>query len=223
MATTPAPRWLRGHGPILVCLALVLAGCLGTTTPREPSGTHAEWSHVDEAAWIVYSYGCGFCSADADQPEHAALVLYPGGQLLRFTYGTGPPDEGQENDTGLELAAGLEAWREAIEPIYAHDLYGKQDGWRFVVHAVDTDGLDDGDRSRVHTVLEKNLRHAMDPGEPDFSDITDYGGVKVQVGQRTAGEKQWDVHLNPFEHENDAWGSIIEQLQAVEKWMQEAS
>lgn len=218
----PPPRpynpLLPGVIPALLLVALLLAGCAGTTTPREPAGGHASWQDVADAPWIVLSDGCGACSGDPDLAEHRALVLYPGGQLLAIRYGTGP----DENRSGLQMAAGLERWRAVVEPVHESPLYGKRDGWLLLVHDVATDRIAGADRDRIHRVLESNLRYALDPGEPDFSDSADYGGVKVQVLPRTHGERAWDVHLDPFDHEEDAWGNIVTQIRKVQQWMEEA-
>lgn len=207
---------------IILTVAALLAGCTKSGL-HEPTGPHDPWTATTADRWIVQSRGCGFCSGGLDVPEHSAFVMYAAGEVLVVRYAIGP----NESAPRLDLGPDAEAYRKVLEELFTGEhLYGEgatsasdREPHKVRVHGVVTSRLTGADWAGVRSFLEESLSAARDPGPPDFSDVTDYGGERVRVH----GSPSFDVVLNMFHHERDAWGGVVVQLRIVKAWVEDGA
>lgn len=184
-----------------VALLIFLAGCLGATTPKEPSGEQLPWTDASEP-WIVLSDGCGFCGP-SPQSVQSALVLYKSGEVMQFRYGVSP---------GVGVTTVHENFTGILEEVAAFATLFAEENNTITATNITTANLGD-DKAKIHRVLETGLTFARDPGEPDFSNTAD-------AAPRYFTSPEWDVQLFGS-YEGTAWQDILDQLNLVNAWIQE--
>ncbi|MGB0652801.1 MAG: hypothetical protein ACPGQL_06330 [Thermoplasmatota archaeon] len=191
-----------------IVAALLLSGCI-STTPVAPSGEPEPWTAPREGSepWLAVVQECGFCVGPPEVARYWMTLLYEGGEVLWVAYGTNGTAQGVQAPDHPALMPVLEAVFAAV------DAPGLGDGRVAHVHDVATGTLGGDDRADARRVLVTSLRHAAPPGEPDFNDCLDCGGTYV------IGPDRPTAYLNPFHHEGDAWGTILEQFRLLETWV----
>lgn len=208
---------MRSIAALTILALVMLAGCTTPTRgPHDPEGGHKAWTEPDAAAWVVFSEGCGFCSGSDEHAEHRASVLYENGRVLWVAYGVGITD----GPASFRVSERVSEHRGLLERLFAdEDLYAEEPYYggdtqnrTVVVHDVATSALEGRDRARVEAVLAKALARVSDPGPPDFSCVTDYGGEIVHV----LGEPEWDVHLSFCRY--GEWEPVVRQMGLLESW-----
>ena len=180
---------------------LVLAGCIGASTPREPTADHAPWTDAS-GPWIVLSDGCGFCGP-SQRDVQTALVLYKTGQVMQFSYGVA---------LGEGALVAPENFTEEIQEIIDYADLHWESNHTIVVGNVTTSHLGASTAS-IHRVLETGLRFARDPGSPDLNGTADALPTKITA-------PSWNVELFG-DYDGTAWADIQEQLRLVQAWLHE--
>ncbi|MGB1697187.1 MAG: hypothetical protein ACPHK8_02175 [Thermoplasmatota archaeon] len=194
---------------IQVALAAIvlLAGCLGATTPKEPTGDHEPWTRSEADPWIVLSSGCGICGPSS-QSVQQALVLYKSGEVMQFRYGVQATPEGEEPNHQVHLANFTTAIEKVVD--FA-SLYAEENNTLLVTN-ITTAHLGE-DKGKVHRVLETGLQFARDPGAPDLTGCADCAPSHFT-------SPEWDVQLWGS-YEGTAWQDMLDQLQLVQAWIHE--
>lgn len=193
--------------PLALAALVLLAGCLGATTPKEPTGEQNPWTEASEEPWIVLSSGCGICGPSS-QSVQQALVLYESGEVMQFRYGVERTPEDALPAHQVRIANFTEAIGVVID--FA-TLYAEENHTIHVTN-ITTAHLGD-DKGKVHRVLETGLQFARDPGEPDLTGCADCAPSYFT-------SPEWNVQLWGS-YEGTAWQDMLDQLQLVQSWIQE--
>jgi hypothetical protein len=186
---------------IAFSVLFLLVGCLGATTPKEPTGEQNGWMPEDGLEpWMVLSSGCGLCGPSKLSVQQA-LVIYKSGEVMHFRYGVEP---------GSGVDTGHANFTTALETVAAFaSLYAEENNTLLVTN-ITTAHLGN-DQGKIHRVLETGLTFARDPGEPDLTNCADCAPKYFT----SAG---FDVQLWGS-YEGTAWQDILDQLHFVQAWI----
>lgn len=191
---------------VALLFVALLAGCLGATTPKEPTGEQNEWEGEPEI-WMVLSSGSGF-AGPSPHPLQQALVMYTSGEVMHFRYGVEPTPEGNPPINKVYL----ENFTEAIGQVRDFATLFAEEGNNLNVTNITTAHLGD-DKAKIHRVLETAHTFARDPGEPELEGCADCAPDYFT-------SEKFDVQLWGS-YEGTAWQDILDQLRLVQAWIHE--
>lgn len=184
-----------GHFRIIV-LSL-LAGCITAVPQSEPFVGEGSWQEPTGDLWVVWSYGCGFCSGRADQPEFWGLAYYEGGAAMTFAY--------SRSDGGLQFDVPAR-YHAPLQQIFAGEVYANHANIRvhqIGVETIQSDSFEE--KLRFHEsrgVTSTQYESGITDCGPDLlvlHDQVSYVGCGWQLNQD--GAQVWDA------------------LRALERWM----
>lgn len=203
---------------VLLVLPFIAAGCLGILSdgPIQLTGDHRPWTTTQADPWIIQTSGCGFCSGDPNVSEHASLVLFDGGHVLWFRFGSGGGEE------RVSAVAGLAEYVPVVERVQDASDSGRLADRHVKIHEVATSRLVGDEWTAAEDHLDAAVQEAEDPGEPNW-DCADCSGPHVEI----LGAAGLSATLHTSEHpdfgnmeEGDPWDRILDQVALVEAWVQ---